>query len=253
MTIKNSTKEIYNNQSFSWARVTPSIVSDFTGRPPTLEMCGNVKGKSVLDLGCGEGYCTRILASQCPREIIGVDISDEMINRAVTQEQIDQFGINYICADANSLEEKNLSLDLILAMFVFNYISIEEMKSILKNVYKLLKDNGEFVFAVPHPSLAFIRKSKSLPFYFDSAEYDYFSARNNELKGQIWRRSGEVLNVRSYHKTFEDYFDVIKYAGFSNIDKVKELYVTDDIFNIDPIFFEPLRGIPLHVAFKLIK
>ena len=44
--------------------------------PVTLKILGNIKGKRVLDLGCGEGYNTRILAKKEPREIVGIDFSN---------------------------------------------------------------------------------------------------------------------------------------------------------------------------------
>ena len=70
-------------------------------------------------------------------------------------------------------------------MFIFNYVPINVMRDILANVHSSLKDEGEMVFAVPHPSLAFIRKENEAPFYFDQGEYNYFSAIDIELEGKI--------------------------------------------------------------------
>ena len=253
MSIKLSTTEIYNEQAGNWSRTGPTIVSDFTGRPPTIDLCGNVEGKNILDLGCGEGYCSRILATKNPAKITGVDISKEMISRAIEREESEKLGISYFCKNAADYDFKESFYDLILGMFIFNYVPIQTMRDILSNIHSSLKENGEMVFAVPHPSLAFIKKEKVAPFYFDHGEYNYFSAKDIELEGKIWRRSGEALNVRSYHKTFEDYVSAINDAGFSKILEVKELSVTNDILNIDPGFFESLVGVPLHVAFKVRK
>lgn len=253
MNSKNSIQDIYNQQSHDWSRTEPSIVSDFTGRPATIELCGELNNKTILDLGCGEGYCSRILARKMPREIIGIDISEEMINRAVEREKQEKLGITYICEDAASYCFKKEQFDLILGMFIFNYVPVNVMNKILCNIHASLKNNGEMVFAVPHPSLAFIRKENNPPFYFDQGSYNYFTGRDIEFHGKIWRRSGEALNVRSFHKTFEDYFIAINKAGFSKIIEMKELHVTDEILNIDREFFKDLVGIPLHVAFKLRK
>lgn len=248
-----SIKDIYNQQSHEWSRTGPSIVSDYTGRPPTIELCGDIEGKTILDLGCGEGYCSRILAKKSKCNIIGVDISEEMIQRAIEREKLENLGIHYFCEDASVYSFENNQFDLILGMFIFNYVPIQVMKNILLNIHSSLKENGEMVFAVPHPSLAFIRKENLSPFYFDQGDYNYFSARDVELNGKIWRRSGEELNVRSFHKTFEDYISSINFAGFSKILEMKELYVTDEILAIDHEFFKDLIGIPLHVAFKIKK
>src|SRR5690349_1794753 len=37
----------------------------------------------VLDLGCGSGWATRLVANRFhPKKIVGIDISDEMVRRA---------------------------------------------------------------------------------------------------------------------------------------------------------------------------
>eukprot|EP00985_Skeletonema_marinoi_P016501 scaffold8893_cov73-Skeletonema_marinoi.AAC.1 len=60
---------MYNKQASNWVRTEPRCLSDFTGRPVVFEMLEDVlkaqhdgsdsKGKVVLDIGCGEGYCAR--------------------------------------------------------------------------------------------------------------------------------------------------------------------------------------------------
>ena len=42
--------------------------------PAFLKLVGNIKGKTVLDAGCGEGYNTRIFA-RMGAKITGIDIS----------------------------------------------------------------------------------------------------------------------------------------------------------------------------------
>ena len=185
MNSNSKIKEIYDKQSLGWVRTTPSIVSDFTGRPATIELCGDITDKDVLDLGCGEGYCSRLLAQKKPSSIVAVDISEEMIKRAKERNEIDKYEIQYFCQDAAKYQFRNESFDIILGMFVFNYVPIQMMRDILSNIHGSLKNNGSMVFSVPHPSLAFIKKKNKAPFYFDSGEYNYFSAKDIELEGKF--------------------------------------------------------------------
>ncbi len=76
--------------------------------------------------------------------------------------------------------------DLVLAMFLFNYLNVSETISTLQKAYQLLKFGGYFLFAVPHPSLPFLKKDK-FPFYFNP-KAGYFSGRNQLFPGEIWRR-----------------------------------------------------------------
>ena len=39
-------------------------LSDFTGRPVVLQMCEPIIAADILDLGCGEGYFSRLLLTK---------------------------------------------------------------------------------------------------------------------------------------------------------------------------------------------
>ena len=56
------TSTIYDDQANKWTRSKPICMSDFTGRPIVFEMCkDHVRGSTILDVGCGEGYVARRL------------------------------------------------------------------------------------------------------------------------------------------------------------------------------------------------
>src|SRR5579871_1830142 len=71
--------------------------------PLFLGMLGNVQGKSVLDLACGEGFYTRIVRRQGAARVVGADLSGEMIALARQQEASDPLGITYHHASAEAL------------------------------------------------------------------------------------------------------------------------------------------------------
>jgi arsenite methyltransferase len=55
---------------------------------PTLSLMDVRPTDRVLDLGCGSGWATRLVAKRFrPKKIVGVDISDEMVRRAAEQSQ----------------------------------------------------------------------------------------------------------------------------------------------------------------------
>jgi 2-polyprenyl-3-methyl-5-hydroxy-6-metoxy-1,4-benzoquinol methylase len=72
--------------------------------PATLRMIGKVKDKQLLDLSCGEGYNTRILAKKGAR-VIGADFSKEMIKLARQREKKERLGIRYVVSDAADLKD----------------------------------------------------------------------------------------------------------------------------------------------------
>jgi ubiquinone/menaquinone biosynthesis C-methylase UbiE len=52
-----------------------------------LRMVGPLEGRRVLDLACGVGFYTRLLKQHGAAEVLGVDISPEMVHLAQQQEQ----------------------------------------------------------------------------------------------------------------------------------------------------------------------
>jgi SAM-dependent methyltransferase len=250
---ETNTEKLYDKTANNWERKAPNSLSDFTGRPPVFELCGNVKDLDVLDLGCGEGYCTRHLANLKPATIHGVDISEEMITLAKRQEETLKQNITYSKGNATELDFANESKDLVLAMFLFNYLDTNQTIQTFKEIYRVLKPGGHFVFAVPHPLFAFVKKENNPPFYFDTKDSGYFSGQDSKHSGEIWRRDGVALNVQLVHKRIQDYFMAFAEAGFNKLPTVKELGVKEEFLDIDREFFTPLIDIPLHMAFKIQK
>jgi len=251
MTHVPSSPELYDATASRWVRREPTSLSDFTGRPRTLELCQPVAGRRVLDLGCGEGYCARRLIAMGAAEVIGIDSSAQMIAAARSEEEREPLGIRYEIGDAMRLEHiEDGAFDLVLAMFLFNYLEIEATRRCMAEVARVLRPGGRFVFAVPHPALPFMRDEEP-PFYFSVDQGGYFSNRDRRFPGKIWKRDGTELEVQCVHKTFEDYFAALAAAGFRTLPAVIELGVTPEIEAIDPAFFGPLADVPLHAAFAI--
>ena len=70
--------------------------------PGMLRLIGRVKGLEVLDIACGEGYNTRILAGKNAK-LTGVDLSRKLIEHAKSQEKNDRLGIRYYVSNSADL------------------------------------------------------------------------------------------------------------------------------------------------------
>jgi SAM-dependent methyltransferase len=244
----DSPRALYDATSAGWVRCAPVTVSDYTGRPPTLDMCRPVEGLRVLDIGCGEGYVARQLRRWGAAQVVGVDISGAMIDAALAAEATEPLGITYRRGDVTRLEGvQDATFDIVLAMFVLNYMTADETRHALAEAFRVLVPGGRLVFAVPHPSLPWLRRPEP-PFYLDPGAAGYFSGRDQRFPGRIARRDGGMLDVQAVHKTFEDYFHALGLAGFDRMPTIRELAVTPDILAVDPELFGPLRETPLHVA-----
>lgn len=246
------TKKLYDESADKWVRREPNSLSDFTGRPPVFALCGDVGGVNIVDLGAGEGYCARVLAAQGAK-IEAIELSPEMVRLAQDQEEKNPLGINFQQGTVTDLPYDNESFDLALGVFVYNYLHIEELKASFKEVFRVLKPGGRFVFSVPHPAFPFIKPEVAKPFYFDFGGQAYLSAVDKKAEGEISCRDGRQLPVQMIHKRLGDYAEAVSEAGFAGIQGMHELGVLPEHMELDPNFFGPVEGIPLHLAFDVRK
>jgi SAM-dependent methyltransferase len=241
---------LYDQNATSWSRSTPHSISDFTGRPAIFELCGPVEGQRVLDLGCGEGYCTREMASRGAGEVLGIDLSASMIELARKREATLGQGIRYAQGNVIDLDLPDTNYDLVLAVFVFSYVRFDDMLRAFSEVRRVLAPGGRFVFAVPHPSLPFVRE-QAPPFFFDTRQKGYFSARDERCEGEIGCVDGSSLPVQMVHKPLEDFFEALRAAGFDRLPVLRELRVLEPHLDAHPRLFGPLVDVPLHLALRI--
>ncbi|MCH1575065.1 MAG: class I SAM-dependent methyltransferase [Flavobacteriales bacterium] len=245
-------KEIYDGYADLWVRNEPVLLSDYSARPRVLELCGDVEGKSILDLGCGEGYVGRQLAQKGAASVKGYDVSGGMIEGA--KKTATEAGLDHLTYAVSDLREAQFGdaenpVDLVVAVFLFNYMDSASMSRILDRIRTVLKPGGRFIFTVPHPLLPWIKPAEK-PFYM-RPEGGYLSAVDVPFPGRIWRRDGASVEVQAVHKTFTTYFNALAAAGFTSMPHVEELHITAEHVALDPDFFGPLVDLPLHVAFSL--
>src|SRR5918992_4377641 len=90
-----------------------------------FRLVGILNGKRVLDLACGLGFYTRLLKQHGAAQVLGIDISPEMIRLARQQEQAEPLGITYQVGDAVTLPQLG-PFDLVTAVYLFNYATSKE-------------------------------------------------------------------------------------------------------------------------------
>jgi len=109
-----------------------------------LRHCGQVKGLEVLDLGCGSGRSSRLLA-QRGAKVTGLDNSIEMLKIARKIETEDPLGINYIFADAQDYD-LGKQFDLITPSFLLHYAQTrKQLESFVSAIKRHLKKQGRLV------------------------------------------------------------------------------------------------------------
>jgi SAM-dependent methyltransferase len=117
----------------------------YAEQPLLLNMIGDVTGKVVLDLGCGEGIYARKIKERGAKTVVGVDISGEMIALARASEREDPRGIEYHVGDASTVGQIG-QFDLVLGSYILNYArSLSHLEAFCRVIHQNLKPNGRFV------------------------------------------------------------------------------------------------------------
>jgi SAM-dependent methyltransferase len=125
----------------------------FADIPSVFELLGDVRGKAVLDLACGNGLVTRLHMERGAARVVGADISEDMIRIARKQAQEAGLGIEYHVQDAVSAPLGD-GFDAITALWLLNYAETSSnLARMCKNVHDSLKPGGRFVALVPNPEM----------------------------------------------------------------------------------------------------
>ena len=173
---KENIEKEWNDAAESWVdfvRKKKDYYRDYLNNPATLKLIGDVKGQIVLDLACGEGYNTRMLARK-GANVTSADFSEKLIELARQEETRETLGICYHVLDATDLKEfSNTHFDLITCFMSLQ--DIENYRKAICEVTRVLKNRGRFVFSILHPCFETItedgKRVSATKRYFEAAKY----------------------------------------------------------------------------------
>jgi SAM-dependent methyltransferase len=104
-----------------------------------IEKAGLPKGAKVLDVGCGEGGTVALLAGCCGFDVVGVDLSSNLIDRGRKQHP----GTDLRCMEAEFLDFESKSFDAVLMECSLSVFRLQE--DALFEAYCLLKPGGKLI------------------------------------------------------------------------------------------------------------
>jgi ubiquinone/menaquinone biosynthesis C-methylase UbiE len=189
--------------------------------PAFLKLVGNLKGKTVLDVGCGEGYNMRIFA-RMGAVMTGVDISPKLIEYARRAEQQEPLGIRYELVSFTDMPIfGDGSFDTVVSTMAL--MDSPDFEKAVGEIYRVLRKNGDFFFSISHP--CFMTKGfgwvtdqqgnqekLTVSGYFSKThrvEHWQFSQVPEEIKKQV-----EQFAIPVFPRTLSDYINPLADAGF---------------------------------------
>ncbi len=143
--------QYWNANADVWTKLSRAgydVHRDHLNTPAFLEMLPDVTGRSGLDIGCGEGHNTRMLARRGAR-MTAVDIAETFIGHAMAEEQRQPLGIEYRVASAVALPFPDGAFDFATAFMSF--MDIPETAKVMSEAYRVLKPGAFLQFSICHP------------------------------------------------------------------------------------------------------
>jgi len=229
MTNKDEISKVWDEAAEAWSdfvRTGKDYYREYLNNPATFELIGNIRGKRVLDLACGEGYNTRILAKKGAK-VTAVDFSPATIEIARQKKAEENLGIIYLVRDASDLRDlPSDHFDLVTCFMSLQ--DIEHLGKAVSEAARVLRPKGRFIFSIPHPCFERIvkdskgwRNSSGIRFGENeytgrpeivSAQEDYFDSVKYEV---LWtmERLGKPFKTISFHRTLTENFQAIYEAG----------------------------------------
>lgn len=182
--------------------------------PALFRMLGDVRGKRVLDAGCGAGYFARLLAERGAR-VEGVDLSAEFIRLARKYEKDRPLGIRYGRGDIADLSRFRRGVfDLAVSVYVLS--DVRDAGRAIREIGRVLKPGGRFLFLTCHPCFDWHAGGwERIP--QDSQRLEdcvHFKQDNYFRRGALESQWGDLPVLLSFHRPLRDYFGFLREAGF---------------------------------------
>lgn len=192
------------------------VTKDFLRRhllnPALLALIGDVKKKTVLDAGCGNGYCSKLLAERGAK-VVGIDGSKKLIN--IAQKKYGGAGgaITFQVADLTKpLPLRDKQFDLIVANMVL--MDLDPIDMAISEFSRLLKSGGRLIFSIIHPLTSAGELGKTtvdkllrrLPHY----QVKQYKGGYKKTRSIV----GLSLPTSFYHRSLEFYFQPLKKNNF---------------------------------------
>ncbi len=204
----------------------------YNEHPAIRAQIGDVVGLKVLDAGCGPGFLTRDLLANGASEVVGFDISPNMIE--VAKERVGA-GVNLFVGDLakplTSLASDDF--DLVVSSLAIDYV--RDWSTPLAEFRRVLKPTGRLVFSVQHPQGA----------------YEWYrppSAFGVQLCEAVWTGfTDEPVVVPDYYRSIEEIIMPLMDAGF-RLCALKETKPLPELEAINPRKFHRGNNLPTFIV-----
>lgn len=201
-----------------------------------------VEGLRVLDLGCGYGWHCRFAAEQGAAQVLGIDLSEKMLEEARVKNACPQ--ITYRRCGIMEYEYPEAAWDLVISNLALHYV--EDLCQAFRLIGRTLEVGGWFLLNIEHPTFTagvkqnWICSPEGEPLYWPVDNYFLPGERHTEFLG---------CEVVKYHHTLTQILNGLLQAGFI-LTAVEEAQPPKEMLSLPGMMDELRRPMMLLVKAK---
>ena len=185
-----------------------------------LNIIGDVKGMTVLEIGAGSCNCGIALARK-GANVTCSDLSQEQLNIGSEVAKKAGVEIELVCSDMTDLSfTESDTVDLVISMSALDYV--EDFNKVCSEVSRVLKNGGRFVFCATHPIMSCVAATELFPEENAPPNYNYRGAITWK-----WHQDDDFI-FTTYRRQLSDYVNAL---ATNNI-MIKRM---EELFPISPL------------------
>ncbi len=214
----------WEHNAATWTRLARAgydVYRDHLNTPAFLAMLPETAGMEWLDIGCGEGHNTRLMAQRGVR-MTGADISSSFIAAARELEKARPLGIRYLVASAVELPFPDGRFDFVTA--IMSLMDIPEANRAIAEAHRVLRGGGFFQFSICHPCTdtpfrQLVRDDAGRKVALSTA--GYYEGTHGRINRWLFgaappelRKNLPPFEIPYFHRTLSWWINTIVEAGF---------------------------------------
>jgi ubiquinone/menaquinone biosynthesis C-methylase UbiE len=233
----------WNGNAETWTRLARAgydVYRDYLNTPAFFAMLPDVAGLKGLDIGCGEGHNTRLLA-QRGASMTAVDVAEVFLQQAHAVEWVQPAGIRCLLASAVELPFADASFDF--ATGFMSFMDIPETERVLGEAYRVLRSGGFLQFSITHPCYDTpyrrnLRDEQGLTYAIEVG--DYFRNLDGDVTEWLFKAApAEVkqglptFKTPRFTRTLGQWLNLLVETGFA-IERIEEPRPSDETVRACP-------------------
>jgi SAM-dependent methyltransferase len=201
-----------------------------------LGKIGGIAGRSILELGAGNGYFLPLLlrrfSGQHAQRIVITDQSQALL--AIARSELHVPGAEYLALDVqNAFPFDDATFDLVLAIMLFNELPTSYFQRALAECLRVLTPGARLLAAVPHPAFVHTLAKQG--------------ALTDFGRGLFAMPGAEGIRLPVAHRSAEAYTAAMTASGFRVI--AEDVFANDQVLHARP-GMKMGRNTPLALVFS---